>query len=146
MKKYTVLGTLGLVIFFALIFVALLFTMPYLLALYAAYASLSPETEQVILIAFYICCFPAAISLSCLFLLLQNIRREQLFIRQNCRFISITAWCCLAVTAVCTAGGFWFVSFFIVALAMVLVFFILRVIHGCFQAATALKEENSLTI
>ncbi len=146
MKKSAVYACLGIVIVFCLAYAVLLFTAPRLLDMYAAYRLLFPKVQNIVLTAYYACCIPAGCSLVCLLLLLQNVRKEQLFIRSNCRLIGLVSWCCLLVALITAVAGFWYMPLFFITVAMVFIFLILRVIRSCFQAATELKEENSLTI
>lgn len=126
--------------------VALLFFAPQLTHWYVSLRGMQQRFYTVILTAFYVCAAPAAVALFCLLGILQNIRREQAFARINSVRMAIVSWCCMAVAVVTCVAGFTYMPFFLVAAAMVFIFLIVRVVRGCFVAATALKEENSLTI
>ena len=43
-------------------------------------------------------------------------------------------------------AAFWYMPLLLVSAAMLFIFLIVRVVRRCFIAATALKEENNLTI
>lgn len=146
MKKSAVLGSLILVILFSAVLVALLFFAPGLVESYAQWRALPTGEDTALLVAFYLCSAPAGISLLCLYLLLQNIRRDQMFTKPSSLLMGIISWCCAVVTLVTGVAGFWYMPLFFITVAMAFLFLIVRVIRGCFIAATALKEENSLTI
>ena len=146
MKKSAVTASLVCVLFFSILLLAMLFLAPFLARWYVQMRAMQPELGTVILVAFYICVLPAATALACIYLLLQNIRREQLFCNRNCKLMSVISWCCLAVALVTFAAGFWYTPFFFITGAMLFISLIVRVVRLCFVAAAALKEENSLTI
>lgn len=146
MKKSAVTATLICVLLCCVLLLALLFLAPYLAGWYVELRAMPQSLETVILIAFYICVLPAGTALACIYLLLQNIRREQLFCNRNCKLMSVISWCCIAVALVTSVAGLWYAPFFFIASAMLFIFLIVRVVRLCFVAAAALKEENSLTI
>lgn len=146
MKKSAVVCTLALVLLFSLVLTVLLFTAPYLVECYAQWRALPVGEDTALLAAFYLCAAPAGISLFCLYLLLQNIRRDLIFTKPSSLLMGIISWCCAAVTLITAVSGFWYMPLFFITVAMAFLFLIVRVIRGCFIAATALKEENSLTI
>ncbi len=146
MKKSAVLGSLVLVVLFFVVLAALLFLAPALVESYAQWRALPKGEDTALLVAFYLCSAPAGISLFCLYLLLQNIRRDQMFTKPSSLLMGIISWCCAAVALITGLAGFWYMPLFFIAVAMAFLFLIVRVIRGCFIAATALKEENSLTI
>lgn len=146
MKKGPVYCSMVFVILFALALAALLVFAPRLVALYAAWRLLSAAVAGAVLAAFYCSALPAAVSLVCLFLLLRNLLAEQPFLRRNCTLIGIVSWCCVAVAAVTLVAGLRYMPLLLVSAAMVFIFLILRIVRRCFEAALALKEENSLTI
>lgn len=146
MKKSAVFCTLALVLLFAAVLIALLFAAPRLVANYAAWRALPADESAALLTGFYLCAPPAGISLVCLYLLLQGIRKDRIFTDSSSRLMGIVSWCCVAVTVITGIAGFWYMPLFFVTIAMAFLFLIVRVIRGCFIAATALQEENSLTI
>lgn len=146
MKKSAVICTLALVLLFSLVLAVLLFTAPYLVECYAQWRVLPVGEDTALLLAFYLCAAPAGVSLFCLYLLLQNIRRDLIFTKPSSLLMGIISWCCAAVTLITGVAGFWYMPLFFITVAMAFLFLIVRVIRGCFIAATALKEENSLTI
>lgn len=146
MKKGSVYCSMGFVLLFGLALLGLLFFAPRIMAVYTQWRLISAAVSAIVLAAFYCSALPAAVSLVCLFLLLRNILGERPFLRRNCLLIGIVSWCCVAVAAITLVGGFWYMPLLLVTAAMVFIFLILRVVRRCFDAAIALKEENSLTI
>ena len=146
MKHRTVTATIGFVIFFGILLGALLFLAPGLARWYVTMRAMPRELGTVILIAFYICCPPAAGALFCVYRLLHNIRKDQTFCTANTRLMIVISWCCLAIALVTCAAAIWYTPFFFITVAMLFIFLIVRVVRSCFVAAIALKEENSLTI
>ena len=119
---------------------------PQLLARYMQWRALPQQVGAVILIAFYVCCVPAVLALLCLLRILQSIRRMRMFTPQNTALLRVVSWCCLAVAFVTLAAGYWYFPLLFVTAAMLFIFLIVRVVCSLLIAATALKEENSLTI
>ena len=146
MKKGAVFCTLALVLLFAVILISLLLAAPLLVDSYAQWRALPPGEGTALLVGFYLCAVPSGISLVCLYLLLQNIRKDRIFTKPSSLLMGIVSWCCAAVTLITGVAGFWYMPLFFLTVAMAFLFLIVRVIRGCFIAAIALKEENSLTI
>ncbi len=146
MKNRTVLITKIFVAVFALALAALLVTAPMLVEEYADFRGFSLVVSRCILFTFYLCSIPASIALFCLWMLLRNIRREQIFVFGNSRFLSALSWCCMAVTCLTLAAAYHYLPFALVAVAMLFIFLIVRVVCSCMAVGTRIKEENNLTI
>ena len=146
MKKSAVNCTLAVVLLFALVLLALLFLAPTLVESYANWRVLPAGEDTALLLAFYLCALPSGISLFCIYRLLRNIHKDEIFGKPSSLLMGIVSWCCAAVTLITGIAGFWYMPLFFITIAMAFLFLIVRVIRGCFIAATALKEENSLTI
>lgn len=112
---------------------------------YAGHANLQ-TLMRVLLTAFYVCCPAAVCALTALARLLHNIRREEIFTTQNVKMLRLLSWCCFFVTAVTLVCGWWYLPFYIICIAAAFFGLILRVVKNVIQAATALKEENDMTI
>ncbi|MBR4427866.1 MAG: DUF2975 domain-containing protein [Clostridia bacterium] len=116
--------------------------MPWLVKWYISW-----ETGRTaILIAYYACLPFALTALVCLWKLLQNIRAEQVFQARNSRLMAVVSWCCVGVAAATLATFRWYPPLIFVTLSMAFLFLIVRVVRNCFIAATAIKEENDLTV
>nr|WP_319487957.1 DUF2975 domain-containing protein [uncultured Caproiciproducens sp.] len=97
-------------------------------------------------ITIYLCAIPGFILLYCLNALLKNIRAGSVFVDENTRMLRIISWSCIAVGIVTFAAGFYYVSFFLVAVACAFFALIIRVIKNIFEQAIELKSENDFTI
>lgn len=97
-----------------------------------------------------VCLYLAAVcGLVCLWALhklLMNLKKEEVFIPQNCKCLRIISWCCLLAALPFFAFGFWRSLSFIVALAAGFFGLILRVLKNVFDKAVELQEENDYTI
>lgn len=108
--------------------------------------SLVAETIQRLMIAFYICLPAGFVALGLLTKILSNIRREELFIRQNAicfRWLSI---CALYVGVTCVATGILYLPLLVIALAAFFIGLLLQVLVRFVLTACEISEENSLTI
>lgn len=108
--------------------------------------SLVAETIQRLMIAFYICLPAGFVALGLLTKILSNIRREELFIRQNAicfRWLSI---CALYVGVTCVATGILYLPLLVISLAAFFIGLLLQVLVRFVLTACEISEENSLTI
>ena len=78
--------------------------------------------------------------------LLDNIKKEIVFVAENCGHLRIISWCCLLAAIPFTFMGFWRFLSFIVALAAAFFGVVLRVLKNVFDKAVILQEENDYTI
>lgn len=104
------------------------------------------ETIQRLMIAFYICLPAGFAALGLLAKILHNLRKEQVFIRQNAicfRWLSI---CALYVGLTCTATGIVYLPLLVIALAAYFIGLLLQVLVRLLLTACDLADENSLTI
>ena len=109
-------------------------------------AGYSDSVVRTVVITFY-CCAPfAAAALTMMILILRNVLRERLFIRQNVSCFRWISWCCYAVMVITGVATTRYLPLFIVAAAMGVVGTLLRVVKNMVQAAVELQEENDLTI
>jgi hypothetical protein len=97
-------------------------------------------------ITIYVCAVPGYILLYCLHVLLKNIRAGNVFVTKNTKMLRIISWSCIAVGLITFAAGFFYVSFFLVAVACAFFALIIRVIKNVFEQAIELKSENDFTI
>ncbi len=146
MKARSVTISMIFVILFALALGILLVFAPRLAAWYGVFRGLSPVVAKCILAAFYFCSVPAAVALYCLWRLLRNICRGNIFVKENCQLLQVISWCSLEVSLLCLAACYHYVPFGLVAVAMLFIFLIVRVVCSCMLYGTELKDENSLTI
>ena len=99
-----------------------------------------------LLICLYVAAVCGEVCVIFLLRLLHNIRAEQVFIPENCKYLRIISWCCLLAAIPFFAFGFWRFISFMVALAAAFFGVVLRVLKNVFEQAVALQEENDYTI
>ena len=97
-------------------------------------------------ITIYLCALPGFILLFCLNTLLKNIRMGNVFVNDNTKMLRIISWSCIAVGIISFGSGFYYASFFLVAVASAFFALIIRVIKNIFEQAIELKSENDFTI
>lgn len=113
------------------------------------YFSRTPNMEEVyptFQAIVYVCAVPAMLLLVLLDRLLRNIRRQVVFVKQNITLLRAISWSCIAVGLATCAAGFFYVSFFLVAIAAAFCGLIVRVVKNVFEQAMELKAENDYTI
>ena len=144
-NKSVKLSLAATVLAMALVLVLLILG-PRLIRLYADYRKIEAAAARAIVIAFYCCAAPAMAALLCLFRLLRNILHARVFLPQNSRLMALVSWCCLLVALISALFAWRYPPLLFVTLSMAFLFLIVRVVRNCFIAATALQEENRLTI
>ncbi len=95
---------------------------------------------------FYPCAVFAYITLYSLLKLLFNIKKQDIFIDKNVKYLRRISWCCFAVSFITLIGGVFYVPFLFVAVAAAFVGLMLRVVKNVMQNAVEISEENELTI
>lgn len=99
---------------------------------------------------FALCFYPSAIfaggALYSLIRLLFNIRKSEIFIPQNVKYLRVVSWCCIAVAIITFIGGLFYIPFFFIFAAAGFVGMLLRVLKNVMQSAVELKEDNELTV
>lgn len=128
------------------ILVALLFTMPTLLRLYAAFRLLTVEAFYAVLVAFYCCAVVAGLALLRMDRLIRNILHGQVFIRENVRLIRQVRWCCAGVSLLCLPAAVRYMPLFFVVVIMGILCLVVSVVADLMDAAVTLQEENDLTV
>lgn len=99
---------------------------------------------------FCACYYPSSvfayITLYSLLKLLFNIKKGDIFITANAKYLRRISWCCFAVAAITFVGGIFYVPFGFIAIAAAFVGLMLRVVKNVMQNAVEIKTENELTI
>ncbi|GAB1476422.1 hypothetical protein MASR2M70_12560 [Bacillota bacterium] len=111
-----------------------------------ALASRHPDMASSFLLTVYACCVPALYALYCLDRLLANIKKKEIFIEKNVKFLRRISWCCFAVSALILIAALSSFLLFIGAIAAAFMGLILRVVKNVIEQAMILKDENDLTI
>ena len=126
--------------------VALVPVMPVLLRWYNTVRILSVQQNTALLVGFYCCAPVVLLALWQLEKLLRNIRREQVFIWENVRYIRRVGICCAVVSALCLAAAFFYPPLVFLAVIMAFLWPVLNVVRQVLRAAIEIREENELTI
>ncbi len=119
---------------------------------FVAYRGWSVELPAIkaILSIFCACYYPcsvfAYITLYSLLKLLFNIKKDEIFINQNVKYLRRISWCCFAVAFITLVGGIFYIPFSCIAIAAAFVGLMLRVVKNVMQNAVEIKAENELTI
>ena len=111
------------------------------------YVGMPSETVLAIYICAYACFVPAMIALITLDLLLRNIRKDQVFLRENVKRLRVISWCCFAIAIIMLCG--WpFISYVFIFVAAAAAFFglLMRVVKNVIDTACEIKDENDYTI
>lgn len=148
MPKYQKTATLSLWVarFFMLVLLAAIFAMPSFTQWYVSFRVMTEQAGTVLLAAFYVCAIPSALALVSIDRLLRNICKGQVFLEENVKYVSHVALCCAAVCLVTTVAGFVYPPLFFIAVIMLFLCLLVNVVSSVLSAATALREENDLTI
>ncbi len=105
---------------------------------------------QKMLTIFKACFYPSSlfgyITLYSLLKLLFNIRKEEIFISQNVKYLRCISWSCFAVALITLIGGIFYIPFSCITIAAAFVGLMLRVVKNVMQNAVEIKSENELTI
>ena len=104
------------------------------------------ETIKRLMIAFYICLPAGFAALGLLAKILSNLRREELFIRQNALCFRWLSVCAFWVGITCVATGILYLPLLVIALAAFFIGLLLQVLVRFVLTACDLSDENSLTI
>lgn len=119
---------------------------PQLVKSYIAYAMKDPSVRITMLVMIYASSVPAMIAMVCLDRLLVNIKRKEVFIEKNVKYLRVISWCCFAVSAILLIAGFRYLLFLIIAVAAAFFGLILRVVKNVIEQAVVIKNENDFTI
>ncbi len=102
------------------------------------------------LTAFKACFYSSApfayITLYSLIRLLYNIKKDDIFITQNVKYLRKISWCCFIVAIITLIGSLFYVPLGFIAIAASFVGLMLRVVKNVMQSAVDIREENDLTI
>lgn len=97
-------------------------------------------------ICFYFSSVFAAVIIYCLFRLLLNIRKGEVFIKINAAYLRVVSWCCFVIAAITFTGGIFYMPLLAVAAAGAFTGVLLRVLKNVMYCAAELKQDNDLTI
>ncbi len=142
--------SIGLSIVFVYVFAVLLLAAdiaaPFLLNWSNRLIPSDPSHGTLALITLYSASVFAWICLVLLRQLLQNLRRSEVFTRENIRLLRGISWCCAAVAFVFLISMLYFIPYFVVAAAAAFMMLIVRIVKNIFQQAADMKSDLDLTI
>lgn len=113
---------------------------------YVDYTDKNPEIIIPLIITVYACCVPALIALLCLDRLLSNIKKEEVFIYKNVKYLRLISWCCFAVSIIFVISGFYYILFVMMAIVAAFFGLILRVVKNVIEQAIIIKDDYDYTI
>lgn len=132
----------------ALLVAVLIFTLPAFLKWYSGLLNYVPrQFDYWALIVAYVCC--AVVILVALWhmeKLMQNILRQQIFLRENVRRVRAVQWSCAVVALICLAATLFALPALLFATIMGFLCLVVSVVASVLDAAVSLREENDLTI
>lgn len=103
-----------------------------------------------LLTLFKICFYPSAlfayVTLYSLIRLLFNIKRDEIFIKENVQCLRCISWCCFVVALITGVGGLQYLPFLFMTVAAAFIGLMLRVVKNVMDSAIKIKTENELTI
>ncbi len=109
------------------------------------FLGLNTEPEH-FLITVYTGCVPASILLWNLFFLLHRIERDEVFVPRNVESLRRISWSCIAGGLICFVSGFYYIPWFVVALAAAFMGLIVRIVKNMVAQAVELKSDSDFTI
>ena len=92
-------------------------TAPFLVKGYVAYTMKDPNVIGPLLATIYACAVPGFIALFSLDRLLANIKKKNVFIEKNVKYLRVISWCSFAVSAILFVSGFYYLLFLLIAVA-----------------------------
>ncbi len=138
--------TLWTVRFFMLCLLALTVTAPRIAHWYADLRHMGAVSSKLLLATFYVCVPSVAYALWAMHLLLLRFIKGIVFTRSNVNLVRGVSLCCAIVAVATFLGAFNYPPFIFIAVLMAFLFLAVQVIANILEAATALREENDLTI
>ena len=146
MQNKSVKFAMALNILFMIALALLLVFAPSIANWYCGVRNLSEMVFRAIVMCFYACAVPAAFALGLLLRLLLNVNKDVIFDKRNTKILSCVSYCSVLVSGITAIGAVFYLPFSFIAVAFLFLFLIIRILVGCFKAATLLKQENELTI
>lgn len=108
---------------------------------------LQPQADPVkFLITIYAGCIPSAVLLWNLYFLLDRIEKNDVFITRNVEKLRRISWSCIAGGLISFISGFYYVPWFVVAIAAAFMGLIVRIVKNMVAQAVELKNESDFTI
>ncbi len=145
-SKSIILSEIGLAIFATALLLLDVFMNPVLDWYMARRLMTSPTIKIGMMVTLYAISIFAWIILVEMFILLLNLKKAEVFTLRNVKILRIVSICLLVIALVSVAGGFFYLPFFIVAVASAFLTLIVRIVKNTFAEAVRMKDELDLTI
>ncbi len=128
------------------IVIGVAFTAPFLVKGYVSYTMKDPDIIRPLIVTIYVCAVPALISMLALNKLLENIKKKEVFVQKNVKYLRMISWCSFTVSIILLVSGFYYLLFLAIAFAAAFFGLILRVVKNVIEQAVIIKNENDFTI
>ncbi len=138
--------TLWTVRFFMLCLLGLVVSAPWIAYWYADLRHLGAVRSDLLLATFYVCVPAAAYALWAMHRLLLRFIQKDVFTKGNVRLVRGISLCCAVVAVVTALGALNYPPFIFITVLMAFLFLAVMVVSHVLEAATAIREENDLTI
>ena len=122
------------------------FVAPFLVKSYVSYTLRDPYVIKPLLATIYACAVPGLTALFCLDRLLANIKKKEVFIEKNVKYLRVISWCSFAVSGILLVSGSYYLLFLMISVAAAFFGLILRVVKNVIEHAIIIKNENDFTI
>ena len=117
---------------------------------FSVYRGWSQSIINDMITLFSVCFYPSSIfayiTLYSLLKLLFNIKKDEIFITANVKYLRIISWCCFVVFFITFIGGIFYIPFIFISVAAVFMGLMLHVVKNVMENAVEIKNENELTI
>lgn len=104
------------------------------------------QLVPVFLWVIYTTAVPALFILICLYRILSRLTKGLIFVRENVSSLRVISWLCFVCAFICLVAGFFYLPWWIVAVAAAFIGLIVRVVRNVFARAVALQDEIDYTI
>ena len=125
---------------------AALFSVPRITDFFIYRGTVAAAGRTAVIICVFICLMTGEAILYMLDSLLQNIRKEDIFISRNVSYLRGISWACFALCIPCLVITVYCQTFFFIFLAAGFMGLILRVVKNVIEEAVVIKEENDYTV
>ncbi|HHZ06713.1 MAG TPA: DUF2975 domain-containing protein [Clostridiales bacterium] len=142
-KSVTITSVLIKLIF--VLMVLAIFAIPFVASMYDQTSGREPVATQ-LCVGMYLTLIPGFVITCSLNRVINNIKKNDVFIENTVKQLRIMSYCCFVVTAIFIYLGVYRQLALLVACAAGFIGLILRVLKNVFEKAIEIKEENDYTI
>ena len=94
----------------------------------------------------YIGCIPAAALLIFLYLLLQRISADEVFVSRNVAYLRYISWCCFIGALICAVSAYYYLPWLAIGIAAAFMGLIVRIVKNVIAKAVSLQDDADYTI